>query len=820
MNFPSQRSASLPVVPVALLALALGATLPAAHAQTPGGLVAGQNLNPRPTGPNTQPTLSPNGSYQNGQPIAINTEATVPFAYAAAAGDTALAKGDDLSQSTASTWTGQGPEGSSLVMRFSGQSYGGLFVNTNGILSFRAGRPTHTAAAITTLTTPAIAPFWADVDTRNSATGSLPSGNVWYRTTQNAAQLTAIAATVNGSFLISPNFNPTFAQVVTWENVGFYAVNGSDNTRVSTFQAVVASDGVRTYSLFLYPDRGIWWDRGPISPAGSFATYGWATGDGSTGFDGQGSGTTAMRDLWFLTNTTPSNPGTIAYNVGGTLAPLVVAANLTLPSTQGTATQALQLSANAAGHTLTGTAAVGSLQFNQLLLDQPTDAVSFTGNLVTLANASGAIVNGTLTFADSAVLVARVAGAVNGGAPTLKNNARIAIYAAGATTAATALTFDRTGALVGQRGGTLDLRNFNTAIGTLASVGTAAGLVTNSLTSTATLTLGSTASASFNGVIQNGAGVLALVKTGTGTQTLTGTNTYTGTTAVNAGSLIVNGNNTGATGAVSITSGATLGGNGTVGGATTIHSGGIMTPGNGPGVLAFTGALSLSSGSLSNFEITSGVRGTGYDGINVGGNLTYGGTLSVAFSVPATAGTYSLFAPAVLPSGSFGAINLTGSHGLALTRAGGVWTGSNSGFNFTFTESTGNLVVGSALSAFQSWRQTYFSITGNTGNATDTFDFDNDGLSNLLEYATGSNPTVASPAPARVNRNSGGFLTITFEAVADAAITYTVEGSSNLTGAWSSVFSATGTTLGAGPQTIADTTLPGTRRFLRLRVSY
>ncbi len=814
MNFLCHRISSHPLVLAALLVLA---DFTLVHAQTPGGLATGQNIgaftstSTRLTGPSAQP------------PLTITTfrysQATVPFAYAAVAGDTALAKGDDLYQSTASTWAGQGPEGSSLVMHFSGKSYDGLFVNTNGILSFGAAISSYTPTAVTTLTTPAVAPFWADVDTR---AGSLPSGNVWYRSTQDATQLSAIATAVNGSFgIISPNFNPTFAQVVTWENVGSHGSSGSDNSRVSTFQAVVASDGVRTYTLFLYPDQGIWWDRGSsLSSASTFAAYGWAAGNGSNGFNGQGTITASMRDLWFLTNTVPAKPGTFAYDVGGTLAPLVVAANLTLPSTQGTATQILQLSANAAGHILTSSTASGSLQFNRLLLDQPTDTVSFTDKLVTLANASGAIGHGSLTFADSAVLVARVAGALNGGALRLKNNARIALYAAGATTAATAITFDKTGALAGQTGGTLDLRNFNTAIGTLTSVGTAAGLITNSRASSATLTLGTTASATFSGVIQNGAGLLALVKTGTGTQTLTGANTYTGTTSINAGTLLINGNNTGATGVVSIASGATLGGSGSIGGATTINSGGIITPGNGPGVLAFTRTLSLSSGSLSNFEITSGVRGSGYDGIDVGGNLIYGGTLSVAFPVPATAGTYRLFAPAVLPSASFGAVNLTGSHPVVLTRTSSVWMGSNSGLNFTFTESTGNLVVSSALSALQSWRQTYFSTTDNSGNAADTFDFDNDGISNLLEYATASDPAVASPASVRGNRNIGGFLTITFNAVADATITYTVEGSSDLTSAWSSVFSATGTTLGAGSQTITDTILPGDRRFLRLRVSH
>lgn len=55
---------------------------------------------------------------------------------------------------------------------------------------------------------------------------------------------------------------------------------------------------------------------------------------------------------------------------------------------------------------------------------------------------------------------------------------------------------------------------------------------------TQTLVIGSAnGSATFSGILENGAGPLALTKSGTGTQTLTGINTYTGATAINAGTL-------------------------------------------------------------------------------------------------------------------------------------------------------------------------------------------------------------------------------------------------------------------------------------------
>jgi autotransporter-associated beta strand protein len=80
---------------------------------------------------------------------------------------------------------------------------------------------------------------------------------------------------------------------------------------------------------------------------------------------------------------------------------------------------------------------------------------------------------------------------------------------------------------------TLDLNGFSNSIGSLAGTGT---VVSNSATATLTVGGGNT-NTTFTGVLQNGAGVLALTKIGTGTFTLTGTNTYTGGTTISAGTL-------------------------------------------------------------------------------------------------------------------------------------------------------------------------------------------------------------------------------------------------------------------------------------------
>jgi autotransporter-associated beta strand protein len=66
--------------------------------------------------------------------------------------------------------------------------------------------------------------------------------------------------------------------------------------------------------------------------------------------------------------------------------------------------------------------------------------------------------------------------------------------------------------------------------------------------------------------VNNTGGVATLTKNGAGTWILTGTNTYTGATTVNAGTLLINGDNSGATGPITVAAGAYLGGSGDIGG--------------------------------------------------------------------------------------------------------------------------------------------------------------------------------------------------------------------------------------------------------------
>ena len=89
--------------------------------------------------------------------------------------------------------------------------------------------------------------------------------------------------------------------------------------------------------------------------------------------------------------------------------------------------------------------------------------------------------------------------------------------------------------LVNMGGGTLDLNGMSEAFDRLTGTGT---VKNNVASTTSTLTLGAAGgSGSFGGSLTDGAGTLALTKTGVGTATLTGSNAYSGNTTVSAGTL-------------------------------------------------------------------------------------------------------------------------------------------------------------------------------------------------------------------------------------------------------------------------------------------
>ena len=208
-------------------------------------------------------------------------------------------------------------------------------------------------------------------------------------------------------------------------------------------------------------------------------------------------------------------------------------------------------------------------------------------------------------------------------------------------------------------GGTLDLNGRNEAINLLhgsgGSVINSGGLTTN------TLTVGSgNGSGTYSGVLRDGAGVLALAKTGTGTMTLIGTNSYSGPTIITNGWLIVHGQLSGP-GLTTVGVGAGLAATGAITGP--VHVSGTFNLGD-PGVNAATtlglGALTLDPGVPLTFHLSpvTNIGGAFNDLLNVAGDLVLNSnTLSVSLlGTNLNPGVYRLINYGGRKTGSFGGV--------------------------------------------------------------------------------------------------------------------------------------------------------------------
>lgn len=322
-----------------------------------------------------------------------------------------------------------------------------------------------------------------------------------------------------------------------------------------------------------------------------------------------------------------------------------------------------------------------------------------------------------------------------------------------------------------------------------------------------------------------------LNKVGAGSLTLSGNNTYTGVTTVSSGTLVVNGDQSASTGAITVDTGATLRGVGTLGGAATVH--GTLAPGTASttGILSSKGDLTLASDATLRLR----VRASGRDGLaltnpSVGGatprTLTFGGKLVLDVAADAPLGTSGLIdlGANVTIAGVFGAVDVVvGATTLPLTLSGVTWTGQTGGRAYSFDSAAGSLTLSAATapSALEAWRLAQFGSSASAGNAADSADPDGDGLPNLLEYATGGDPLVPAASPLATSLDTGR-LALTFPVRSDAKLTYAVEASDDLA-AWTTIFNADGATLAAAgaTRTVVDHVVLATqpRRFLRLVVT-
>ncbi|MCW8127603.1 autotransporter-associated beta strand repeat-containing protein [Microbulbifer halophilus] len=186
---------------------------------------------------------------------------------------------------------------------------------------------------------------------------------------------------------------------------------------------------------------------------------------------------------------------------------------------------------------------------------------------------------------------------------------------------------------------------------------------------------------------------------GSGTTTLTGNNSYGGPTTVSAGTLLIDGDQSGATGLTRVQNGGTLGGEGTIGGNVRVDGGGTLTAfdsdGDGIHKLTINGDLGLQSGA--NLDYTYGQSPSGnHDALmlEVGGNVDLGGsTLNVENNSGQDfdPGVYGLIHYRGSLSGSFGATNLpSGDFSVQTSVSGRVNMVNTAGLEMNFWDGPGN----------------------------------------------------------------------------------------------------------------------------------
>jgi uncharacterized protein with beta-barrel porin domain len=330
----------------------------------------------------------------------------------------------------------------------------------------------------------------------------------------------------------------------------------------------------------------------------------------------------------------------------------------------------------------------------------PDIAVTGTNSMPTFAGAAGTTTNilGTDNSATTDVLtvttanagyagLTNVGGTAAGSAVTLKGGA---LNAFGSTSAMSVFT-----------GSILDLGGFNQAIGSLSGVGT----VTDN-GAAATLTTGDGTNTTFDGVLQDGSGVLSMTKAGSGIFTLSGANTFNGATTIDGGTLIVNGS-TANSSLTTINSGGTLSGIGTIG-SLAVTTGGTFAPGSGiaGSSMTVTGNATFQSGAIYQVNLNAATASFA----TIGGTALLNGTVNAIMggSIPVQKQYTILTALGGLGGSTFSSLNTNAPAGFTVTL--------DYDLDDVFLSLTAPTIVGAGLSGNQA----------NVLNAINTF-FNNGG---------------------------------------------------------------------------------------------
>jgi autotransporter-associated beta strand protein len=268
----------------------------------------------------------------------------------------------------------------------------------------------------------------------------------------------------------------------------------------------------------------------------------------------------------------------------------------------------------------------------------------------------------------------------------------------------------------------------------------------------------------FDGTLQNETSthILALTKTGAGTQVLNGPCTFTGSTSASGGTLQINNDYASS---VAVGSGATVGGTGTLGSTLTATAvGATVAPGASTGTLTVTGTANLSSGGILAIEIDDTATLKNDKLVALGTLDITNATLDVTVNGAAGQPAYIIASYSSL-TGEFGTINAPGF---------------TVDYAYDDGVSTNNIALVSTGGGDYAGWESFYGIAG-AGPAADS---DGDTLSNAGEYAFGLDPTSGSsvtPTTVPLNKQTGKF-TYTRRKPSLTGLGYSIETSLNLAG--------------------------------------
>jgi autotransporter-associated beta strand protein len=306
---------------------------------------------------------------------------------------------------------------------------------------------------------------------------------------------------------------------------------------------------------------------------------------------------------------------------------------------------------------------------------------------IKISGAGGLRLSGDNTFAGKASVLAGSSLTV-----TKSGNLGRAQVAIGASAS---LIFD---SLLGNNGPSNSFSNSIIASGALATLNNSGGgkVILDGDISSASSSGGSIAFSGGAFDVQGRiTGASALVKDGAGTVTLAGANTYSGPTTVSAGTLVINGVQSGS-GDVNIGSTGRLGGSGSVIGGLNVS--GVLAPGN--SIESFgSGSVSFAAGSTYAYEFQS---------LGLNGDLTY------------SAGALNVSAGSILTMTDLGTSTpLAEGSKLTLVSTVGGWNGGlfsyDAGAGLVTLVDDSDILLGSNI-----WRFNYNDLTAGSNFVGDT----------------------------------------------------------------------------------------------------